>query len=222
MNIASEEVSKYFGEDLALQYSGKGFANSVGFGLRPAVLVVDMANAFTDPSYRLGSSMDGTVEVIANLLGVARSNRVPVLYTTTAFGNPPEEIGMAALKVPSLGELRSGTRAVEIDQRLAPQDGEFVLVKKYWSSFMMTNLLPILVYQQIDTLIITGNSASGCVRAAATDALCYGFRPIVPMEAVADRSDGPYRSNLFDINAKFADVMPVSAVIEYLESVHVA
>lgn len=217
---AGEDVSLEYGTDLATYYSQHGFANRVGFGRRPAVLVVDMANAFTDPSYLLGANMDGIVDAIGSILETARSNRVPVVYTTTAFGNPPEEIGMAGVKVPSLAELKAGTRAVEIDSRIAPREGEFVLVKKYWSSFMMTNLLPVLVYWHVDTLIITGNSTSGCVRAAATDALCYGFRPIVPVEAVGDRFDGPHRSNLFDINAKFADVLPASEVRRYLASDH--
>jgi nicotinamidase-related amidase len=178
-----------------------------------------MANAFTDPSFLLGTSMDSTVEAISTLLSAARSKRVPVVYAVTAFAKPPEEIGMAAHKVPALAELQLGTRAVEIDSRLEPQDGDFVIVKKYWSSFMMTNLLPILIYRRIDTLIISGNSTSGCVRAAATDALCYGYRPIVPVEAVTDRSEGPHRSNLFDINAKFADVLPIAKVLKYLDSV---
>lgn len=212
------DIALEYGTDLATYYSKHGFTNRLGFGRQPAVLVVDMANAFTDPTYLLGTSMDRTIEAISLILETARAHQVPVIYTTTAFRNPPDEIGMAAKKIPSLSELQAGTHAVEIDSRIAPQDGEFVLVKKYWSSFMMTNLLPVLVYKQVDTLIITGNSTSGCVRAAATDALCYGFRPVVPIEAVADRFEGPHRSNLFDINAKFGDVLPSSEILKYLAS----
>lgn len=220
MTTRQADVSQEYGSGLADYYTNHGFANRVNYGNRPAILVVDMANAFTDGSYMLGADMGTVVEAIAGLLETARANSVPIVYTTTSFGNPPSEIGLAGVKIPSLAELKAGTRAVEIDSRLAPQEGEFVLVKKYWSSFMMTNLLPILVYKQVDTLVITGNSTSGCVRAAATDALCYGFRPIIPIEAVGDRFDGPHRSNLFDINAKFGDVQPVAAVGRYLESDH--
>jgi len=208
-----------YGDELASYYDEHGFAKRVGFGHVPALLVVDMANAFTQSTFALGANMDGVVEAIVPLLEISRRKGILVVYTTTAFGNPPEEIGMAGVKIPSLGELKLGSNAVEVDSRLRPQDGEFVLVKKYWSSFMMTNLLPILVFRQIDTLIVVGNSTSGCVRAAATDALCYGFRPIIPIEAVGDRFEGPHRANLFDIDSKFGDVCPVAAVQEYLEFV---
>lgn len=212
---ASKNVAAHWGEDLAQSYDSRGLAHSVGFGFHPAILVVDMANAFTDPAYRLGAAMDDTISAIGSLLDAARSSGLPIIYTVSAFRSPPEEIGMAALKIPALGELRLDTSAVQIDSRLTPQDGDLVIVKKYWSSFMMTNLLSVLVYKRIDTLIICGNSTSGCVRAAATDAICYGFRPIIPFECVADRSPGPHQANLFDINAKFGDVRSLASVLQY-------
>lgn len=214
----SGDIQTVWGDDVAKFYNQRGFSNRVGFGKRPAVLIVDMANAFTDPSFQLGVDMTETVHSIQILLKCARETDVPVIYATTMFDDPPADMGTAFLKVPALAELKRGTRAVEIDARLPPQPGDLVVVKRYWSSFMMTNLITLLTGLAVDTLVIAGCSTSGCIRAAATDALCYGLHPIVPREAVADRWKQPHNANLFDIDSKFADVVDLSNVLEYFRT----
>lgn len=197
-------------------YRERGIGARVGFGARPAVLVIDMAVAFNDPSYKVGANQDATVAAIARLLPVAREHGAPVVYTTTAYRPDGRDGGMFVRKIPALLELQLGSPGVEIDPRLAPAEGETVITKKFTSSFFGTPLLSLLLAEEVDTVIITGCSTSGCIRAAAIDAVSYGFHVIVPEEAVSDRAEGPHRANLFDIDAKYGDVLPLETVIAEL------
>jgi maleamate amidohydrolase len=215
---ASGGVGGHWGEEVKRFYEERGIGARTGFGERPAVLVIDMAVAFNDPSYKVGADQTPAVAAIATLLPVAREAGAPVYFTTTAYHSDGRDAGMFARKIPALLELQLGERAVEIDPRLAPAKGEHVIYKKYASSFFGTNLLSLLVYDQVDTLILTGCSTSGCVRAAAIDAVSYGFRVVVPETCVSDRAEGPHYANLFDINAKYGDVLPLEEVIGYLRS----
>ncbi len=127
--------------------------------------------------------------------------------------------GVFAKKIPALLELRTDDpAAVEVDDRIAPAEGEIVINKKCASGFFGTNLLSLLVTKGIDTLILTGCSTSGCVRATAIDGASNGFRVIVPQECVSDRAEGPHFANLFDIAAKYGDVIPLAEVIDYLKA----
>ena len=120
-------------------------------------------------------------------------------------------------KIPALLELQlDDPAATELDLRLAPVEGEIVFTKKYASAFFETGLSSMLVAAGIDTLILTGCSTSGCIRATAVDGVSHGYRVIVPEEAVSDRAEGPHYANLFDINAKYGDVVPLAEVLEYL------
>jgi len=121
-------------------------------------------------------------------------------------------------KIPALLDLQAGDRAVEIDRRLAPIDGEIIITKKFSSAFFETNLVSLLVRDGIDTTILTGCSTSGCIRAAAVDGVSYGYHVIVPEECVSDRADGPHYASLFDINAKYGDVLPLAEVLEYFDT----
>jgi len=211
---AGMHIENHWGKDLADLYSTRSFGSTLGFGRRPAVLVVDMANAFTDPSYRLGAAMDETVAAIAELLGCARAASLPIIYAVSGFTSPPEEIGMAALKIPALAELRLGTMAVEIDRRLTPRENDLVVIKKYWSSFMMTNLLPILVYQGIDTLIITGTLTNCCCESTARDAMQMNYKIIFVADANAALTDAAHNATLENMLMLFADVMTTREVID--------
>jgi nicotinamidase-related amidase len=119
-------------------------------------------------------------------------------------------------KVPALRELRLGTEAVEVDDRIAPVDDERVILKKYVSAFFGTDLGTELTTDGADTLVIAGVTTSGCVRATAIDSLQHGYRTVVPEDAVGDRAAGPHRANLFDIDAKYGDVVTTDAVLEYV------
>ncbi len=177
-----------------------------------------MARAFCDPSFQVGADQTGAVEAIARLLVPARTQGVPVCFTTVAYRPDGRDGGRFVEKIPALRELLvDAPAATEIDPRIAPVDGELVLVKKYPSAFFHTHLVSLLIADRIDTVIITGCSTSGCIRATAVDAISYGFRVAVPEEAVSDRWQGPHEASLFDIDAKYGDVLPLSEVVDYLE-----
>lgn len=199
-------------------YQARGIGSRVGFGRSPAILVVDMSRAFTSPDYRVGCDQMSSVNAIARLLAAGRSVGTPVFYTTLAYEPNGADANAWTLKVPALLDLVvTDPAAVQIDERIAPRPGEIVLNKKFPSTFFGTPLVSTLAAKGIDTLILTGCSTSGCVRASAIDAVSYGLRVIVPEECVADRADDPHYANLFDINAKYGDVVSLDDVIVYLE-----
>ena len=212
-----QEIGERWGTKTAEFYSDRGLGGRVGFGERPAVLVIDMAIAFNDPAYKVGSDQTPTVEAIEKLLEVARERGTTVFFFTTAYEADGRDAGMFGKKIPALLELKLGDRCVEIDPRLAPRDGEPVITKKYSSAFFETHLASFLVTEGVDTVILTGCSTSGCIRAAAIDGVSHGYRIIVPRECVSDRAEGPHYANLFDINAKYGDVVSLEETTAYLE-----
>ncbi|MBT6277470.1 MAG: isochorismatase family protein [Chromatiales bacterium] len=197
-------------------YQSKGFAERSGFGDRPALLVVDFINGFTDPSSPLGGDFAAEIGHTARLLDVFRAARFPVAYTTIEYAPDLSDGGHFIRKVPSLGILLKGSPLTRVDERLQSQPGDHVLVKKYASAFFGTNLHHILEGSGVDTVVITGCTTSGCVRASAIDALQYGYRTVVVEDAVGDRAVEPHKANLFDIDAKYGDVMPCDAVLAEL------
>lgn len=197
----------------------EGFGGRVGLGEHPALIVVDMNLGFTDPDSVLSCDLDDTVEAISRLLESSRAAEIPVAFTTLAYG-PADRIGAAALirKMPALDVLERDSRWVQIDPRLAPASQELVLTKLFASAFFGTILESWLRASAVDTLIVSGASTSGCVRATVVDAVQYGLLPIVPEEAVGDRNPAAHRANLFDIDAKYGDVLALEKVLTYLES----
>jgi nicotinamidase-related amidase len=193
----------------------------VGFGLRPAVLVVDMQVALDDPAYKVGADQTPAVEAIGTLLPHARRRGVLVVYARTGYRPDGRDGGVFMEKIPGLIELQLDDPGYEIDPRIAPEDADVVIGKKHASAFFGTNLSSLLVSHGVDTVILTGCSTSGCIRAAAIDGVSYGFRMILPLECVSDRAEGPHWANLFDIDAKYGDVVPLAEVIEYLEGLPV-
>ncbi len=210
-------IDQWAGETREL-YRGRGIGDRVGYGRAPAIVVVDMSRAFTDPSYRVGADQADTVEAIARVLAAARERGdVPVFFTTMAYEADGLDAGMWGRKVPALLDLRvDDAAAMQIDERIAPAESDLVLNKKFASAFFGTPLAPLLAARGVDTVILTGCSTSGCVRATAVDAVSHGYRLIVPEECVADRAPGPHHANLFDIQAKYGDVVSVSEVLDYL------
>lgn len=198
-------------------YQQSGLGQRYGFGDRSALVVIDMANAFNDPEHPIGADQDATVEAISDLLEVARRTGTRTYFFTTAFHPDLHDAGGWVRKVPVIGSLKLGTPEVMIDSRLGRRDSEPLVVKKASSCFFGTPFDTWLRSEGIDTLIVTGCSTSGCVRATCLDASSYGFRVVVPAECVADRRDDVHRANLFDIDAKYADVMPLADVCTALE-----
>lgn len=207
---AVETVRRYYDE--------RGvFLQRFGFGRRPALLVIDMAYGWTDPAYATGSArLDQAVDGIRRLLPVCRGQGLPVVYTTSPY-RPEEE----ALHTRPAGDgvpyRPWDERACRIDERLAPQEGDFVIYKENASAFFGTHLAPFLIERGVDTLLITGCSTSACVRATATDARAYRFKAIVPRQCVQDRAAAAHEYNLFDIDAKFGDVVDIEEVLRYLQ-----
>jgi len=200
-------------EDL---YDRNEFGESVGFGERPALVVIDLIEAFTDPDSNLGADFDGVLERTGRLLETFRERDSPRYFTTVAYEESYGDAGVFIEKVPALRELRLGTDRVQVDDRIAPQENERVILKKYASAFFGTDLDTELTTDRVDTLILAGVTTSGCIRATAVDSLQHGYRTIVPPDAVGDRAEGPHRANLFDIDAKYGDVVPTDTVIERL------
>jgi nicotinamidase-related amidase len=200
-------------------YARARLGESVTLGSRPAVLVVDFSCGFTDPACGLGSDLTAEVEATRRLLDVARSKGLLVVFTTIGFEPSLEDGGLWPQKAPGLAELQLGGPWVEIDPRLERREGEPVVLKKGASGFFGTNLASILVSHGIDSVILCGATTSGCIRATAIDLLQYGWPTLVPRECVGDRAQAPHEANLFDIQAKYADVVGVDDALAYLESV---
>ena len=201
----------------------EGFGGRGGFGRRPALAVIDMTLGFTDPASPLACDLEGPVGEISRLLEAARRAGIPVLFTTIAYRESDKLTAAAFIdKVPALLTLEAGSRWAEIDPRIAPLNSEPVLNKLFASAFYGTGLPSLLAAAGIDTLIVTGASTSGCVRATAVDTLQYGYRLVVPREAVGDRNPDAHEANLYDIDAKYGDVASVEEVVRYLEEVGAA
>ena len=200
-------------------YARAGLGASVTLGSRPCVLVIDLSCGFTDPDCALGSDLTPQVEATRRLLDAARARGLPAVFTTIGFDASLKDGGLWLQKVPTLGDLRMGGRWVEIDERLGRREDETVIVKKGASGFFGTNLASVLVTQGVDTVILCGATTSGCVRATAIDLLQWGWPTLVPRECVGDRAQAPHDANLFDIQAKYADVVSVDDAIAYVAGV---
>jgi maleamate amidohydrolase len=200
-------------------YAAARLGQSVTLGSRPAVLIVDFSCGFTDPECALGADLTAEVEATKRLLDAARAKGLPVIFTTIGYEQSLKDAGLWLQKVPSLGDLQLGGRWVEIDPRLEPREDETVVVKKGASAFFGTNLTAILVSQGVDSVILCGATTSGCVRATAIDLLQHGFPTLVPRECVGDRAQAPHEANLFDIEAKYANVVALEDALAYVVSV---
>ncbi|MEX2453873.1 MAG: isochorismatase family protein [Rhodospirillaceae bacterium] len=198
----------------------RGFGMTIGYGERPALLIIDILKAFTDPDMMLGADLDDEIEAIRPLLEAAHERDIPVIFSTVRYDDADlKDAGIWALKQKGVITLMSDTSGSEIDPRLDVGEKDALLVKKYASCFFGTDLVSRLMAHKVDTLIITGCTTSGCVRATAVDACQTGFRPMVVREAVGDRSAAAHEQSLFDLNAKYADVVSQADALAYLKSV---
>jgi maleamate amidohydrolase len=195
----------------------RGFGLRIGFGERPALIVIDLIKAFTDAGRMLGANLDSQIEATNALLHVAHERKMPVIFSTVIYEDADfKDAGIWALKQKGVVTLKAGTDGVELDSRLDARKTDTLLVKKYASCFFGTDLVSRLLAHQIDTLLIAGCTTSGCVRATAVDACQTGFRPMVVREAVGDRSAAAHDQSLFDLNAKYADVVSLEETLGYL------
>jgi len=199
-------------------YHRVGYASyEIGGGRRPAVLVVDFQVAFTDPRFPLGvvPALHSARDRTADFLQVARSMRVPVAACYTAYGSLAD---MPLWKVKAVREeFFYGHACTGMDPKIHHPD-DFTYCKNAPSMFFQTPLITFLVKQNVDTVIVTGCTTSGCVRATITDAFSYGFRVLVPEECVGDPDERQHRSNLEDVGRRYADVLATRDVEAYLRS----
>jgi maleamate amidohydrolase len=206
-------------ETAAQNYTGV-WDGRLGFGKKPALVVIDFLKGYTTedaPLYAPG--VVKCVREMPELLKVARQKKIAIFHTQVRY-NPVSfaDGGLWIKKAPVLKDLVEGHRYAEICDEVKPAAGEIVITKNYASCFFGTSLAATLTAMGVDTLIITGCTTSGCIRASAVDALQHGFRPIVVRECVGDRHLDPHEANLFDINAKYGDVITKVETMEYLQN----
>lgn len=202
--------------DLASNYTG-AFDGSLGFGDSPVLLMIDVCVAYTDPESPLYAGVEDSVEAMKRILASARAHGVPVVWTRVEYEPGGANGGYFYKKVPALKAFDRGSPLLAWVEGLEPADGEEIVTKQYASAFVGTTIEQDLHERGVDTLVICGWSTSGCVRATGVDAVSRGFIPIVVREGVGDRHAGPHESNLFDLNAKAADVVSEQDVKDYFE-----
>lgn len=206
--------------DKERKYRKAGLGRRIGFGERPAIVVVDLNKGCCDPDSPLPPLMDlsDVVERTRRLIDIGRKSGTSVIYTTLGpYRDDLQDVGWLAHKVPGLAIFTAGSVWAEIHEDLEVRAEDLVIWKKWQSSFFGTDLCSILISKCIDTVIVTGCVTSGCIRATVVDSCSYGFRTIVPKECVGDRTPDIHEANLFDMSAKNADVIPVAEVEVYLE-----
>ncbi len=202
--------------DLQADYAAHGFAVRLGFGSRPAVLVVDVAMAYLDPASPLYAGVEDAVASAARVVDAARAAGHPVVHSRVVIAPDGSDAGHFWRKVPSLRVFVAGSPLGEPVPALAPRAGEVVVTKQYASAFFGTGLAATLHRLGVDTVVVVGLTTSGCVRASALDALQHGFVPVVVADAVGDRDPRPHQANLLDLQAKYADVVDEAEAVAEL------
>lgn len=196
---------------------GPGLGGSLTPGLRPALLMVDLMRAYFDADSPLCLPSTACLESAARVLAAAREHGVPVMHTRVELAPDGRDGGLFVHKVPALRHLFGGGSLGELMPEVAPVEGELVVVKQYASCFFGTSLAATLTASGIDTVVLAGVSTSGCIRATGVDAVQHGFVPVVVADAVGDRAGGTHEANLFDLQAKYAEVVDEQTAVAYLE-----
>lgn len=196
--------------------SGAAFGRRLEAGCRPALLMVDLVRAYFTPGTDLYLGGDSCLRSAARVLATARSAGVPVVHTRVRYAPGGADGGVFFRKVGALRHLVGDSPEGRFMPEVEPVDGETVIVKQYASSFFGTTLASTLTAMGVDTTVIAGVSTSGCVRATAVDACQHGFVPLVVRDAVGDRDPAPHEANLFDLQAKYAEVVGEADAVSYL------
>ncbi len=201
--------------DLTGNYAG-AFDGSLPFGSRPAVILIDMVEAYLQPGSPLYAGVEAAVESAARLRAAAHAAGFPVIFTNVEYAPGGADGGVFYRKVPALAVFQQGSPLGAFPAALSPEDGDLVITKRYASAFFATHLAATLTSLGVDTLVIAGVSTSGCVRATALDACQNGFLPFVVREACGDRHAAPHEANLFDLQAKYAEVVSETRALELM------
>lgn len=198
----------------------KAYDNKIGFGERPALILVDFVQAYFDESCELYADVEDALESALRIRELADQNNIPVIFTNVVYHQGGADGGVFYKKVKPLRHFQAGNPMGRWPKGLQPKINELVISKQYPSAFFGTSLAATLTAMQVDSLIITGLTTSGCIRATCIDCVSNGFIPIVVAEACGDRHDDPHSANLFDMNAKYADVVSESEVVEYFANMN--
>ena len=228
-HLANPKAQSYLIEDLELEMGELiadkekrmlmkvGFFGSIGFGKKPAVVIIDIQKSHTDPASPLATSrLDEPIEKIKVLIKEARKKKIPIVYVGTQLRNDGADTTVAERAKSPVVEIEK-TKWVEIDERIKPEENDFYVVKKCADGFFNTPLDNILRSLGVDTVIVTGCSTSHCVRATVEHSSFLGYRTIVPKDCVGDRAAKAHQQNLIDMDSAYADVIPVSNVITYFK-----
>ncbi|MFG2344695.1 isochorismatase family protein [Streptomyces phaeochromogenes] len=208
-----------YGQKTERTYERAGFGAPVRRGSRPAIIVVDLTRGFTEPGFPSGADLTEVVDATGELIAAARPADVPVVFTAISY-TPAEAAGDAVTwlhKAQGMRSLVEGGEEVALDPRLPRESQDHLILKKGASAFFGTSLAALLTGLGCDTVLVCGATTSGCVRATAVDAVQSGFSVLVPRECVGDRAPGPHEANLFDIQAKYGDVIGVKEAVGYLD-----
>ena len=198
-------------------YRQQNFGNRVGFGRRSALLVVDFTVGFNDPKHFGGGNIDAAIKRTVGLLDFFRRKELPIAFTRIVYADDGANAGVFCMKAPNLRILTESHPVSQVVPELAPRPGELVLRKTEPSAFFGTGLAAWLVQKGADTVVVTGCTTSGCVRATVVDAMSHNFRPIVARDCVGDRAIGPHEANLFDMEQKYADLLERDEIVAALE-----
>jgi len=203
-------------DDLKDNYAG-AFDGALGFGKRPALLIVDVVVAYLTPGSPLcDPAFQTALESNERLVAAARAVGMPVIFTNVVYQPGGADGGLFYAKVPALKAFQRGSEMGAFPDTLQPAEADTIVSKQYASAFFGTSLASTLSAQRIDTLLITGFSTSGCVRASALDALQHGFVPFVVADACGDRHPAPHQANLFDLQAKYAEVVSEARALDLI------
>lgn len=204
-------------DDLLANYK-KAYDNRIGFGKRPALILVDFVRAYFDESCELYADVQAELDSALRIRDAARAAGIPVIYTNVEFDSAGVMGGRFFQKAMPLHNFLKGSPMGAWADGLVPADNEIVVTKQYASAFFGTSLASALTTLGTDSLIITGVTTSGCIRATCLDSCQHGFIPIVVADACGDRHADPHEANLFDMNAKYGDVVSEAEVIEHINA----
>ena len=202
---------------IAANYTG-AFDGRIPFGQTPALVIVDVVMAYLDPASALYAGGEDALASNVRLAAAARLAGIQVIFTNVSFAKGGADGGLFFRKVPALKAFEEGSPLGAFPPSLEPQDGDLVITKRYASAFFATHLASTLTALRVDTVLVTGFSTSGCVRATALDAMQHGFAPFVVRESCGDRHPGPHEANLFDLQAKYAEVISEDEAVAHLRA----
>ena len=194
-------------------YARQGFAQKIGIGEMPALVMVDFVLGFTDPAHFGGGNINDAIDKTVGLLDFARKHGWPIAHTRVVYADDGSDAGAFTRKAPGLRKLTETSPLSQIVEALRPAPGELVIRKRHASAFFGTEFSSWLLWNRVDTLFVTGCTTSGCVRATVVDAVAHNLRTIVVTDGVGDRALGPHEANLFDMGQKYADLMTAAEIM---------